>query len=63
MDQETMARCFNLWMKRYTEEPEKFAADFHTVGEFLQQQAGGQEPSYGTVCATMMAEFATELKG
>jgi len=62
MDQETMARCFNLWMKRYTEEPERFAADFQTVAEFLQQQADGEEPTYGATCAQMMVDLAAKME-
>jgi hypothetical protein len=43
----TQAQAFNEWMRRYTEEPEAFEASFRTCGEFLAQQANGEEPTYG----------------
>lgn len=53
-----MAAAFNEWMRRYTEDPAAFEAQFQTVGEFLAAKAAGEEPSYGEVCAEFMAELA-----
>jgi hypothetical protein len=56
----TMAQAFNEWMRRYTDEPEKFAADFRTCGEFLAQVASGEEPTYGEHCAAYLAGLMVE---
>ena len=56
----TMAQAFNEWMRRYTDEPERFAADFRTCGEFLAEAARGEEPSYGETCAVYLADLMIE---
>lgn len=61
MTNEQMARAFNEWMRRYTEEPEVFEAEFRSVGRFLTEQAGGEEPSYGQACAAYMEEILRGL--
>ncbi len=35
-----MARAFNEWMRRYTEEPERFALEWQTVMQFLEEDTG-----------------------
>ena len=52
---------FNEWMRRYTEEPEKFEAEFRTVGEYLKEAAEGVEPSYGEHCAAYLLNLRDEL--
>ncbi len=52
-----LAALFNEWMRRYTENPEKFEAEFQTVGEFLSQSMGGKTPSYGETCAAYLKEL------
>jgi len=47
----TMAEAFNEWMRRYTEEPAAFEAEFQTVGAYLEEQNKGKEPQYGANCA------------
>lgn len=61
MTKEQMVAAFNEWMRRYTEDPASFAAEFQSVGEFLAQQAAGAEPSYGQTCAEMMESFHRDL--
>lgn len=56
-----MAKCFNEWMRRYIEEPSRFAAEFQTVNEFLAQESGGIEPTYGETSAAYMQKLAVEV--
>jgi hypothetical protein len=56
-----MKRAFNEWMRRYTEEPERFQAEFKTVGAFLAESADGKEPSYGETSAAYMFSVLTDL--
>lgn len=58
MSKQQMAAAFNEWMRRYTEDPTKFEVEFQTVGKYLADKAAGAEPSYGEVCAELMAEIA-----
>lgn len=60
---DAMARAFNEWMRRYTDEPARFAADFHTIGAFLSQDARGEEPTYGDTCAAYLIEIMREQSG
>ena len=56
-----LVKLFNEWMRRFTEEPEKFVADFRTAGQFLQEQAAGKDPSYGETCAEYLARLEDEM--
>ncbi len=55
------AEILNEWMRRYTQEPDKFEREFVTVGEFLKDESAGLEPSYGAVCAAYMEKINSEL--
>ena len=55
------AAVFNEWMRRFTEEPEKFRREWEAVIEFLRQSAAGTEPTYGASCVVYMAKLATEM--
>lgn len=46
-----LARAFNEWMRRYIEEPERFAREWQSVKQFQQAEAKRVEPSYGDNCA------------
>ncbi len=35
-----MAWAFNEWMRRYTEEPERFVLEWQTVMQFLDEDTG-----------------------
>ncbi len=48
---EIAAKAFNLWMKKYTEQPEEFETEYTIIKEFLREQGDGKEPSYGQICA------------
>ena len=61
MDQSLMAKCFNEWMRRFIEEPERFAREFQSVTEFQREEAEGKEPSYGESCAGYLTQLAGEL--
>lgn len=56
-----MAKCFNEWMRRFIEEPDRFAHEFQTVNQFLADQQDGREPSYGETSAAYMEQLAKEL--
>ena len=49
-------------MRRFEHEPERFESEYAAVKKFLQEQAAGQEPTYGERCGAylekMMAEAA-----
>ena len=57
MDYGRMAAAFNEWMRRYTYEPEKFNAEFQTVGLYLAEKAMGKEPSYGETCTEYLIQL------
>ena len=56
MDKTKLIAAFNEWMRRYTDEPERFARDWQIVQEFLAT-SDGQTPSYGASCAEYLAEL------
>ncbi|AEH88156.1 hypothetical protein [Mesorhizobium opportunistum] len=56
-----MATCFNEWMRRFIEEPERFEREFKSVNEFLADEAAGREPTYGETCTVYMQQLATEV--
>ena len=62
MDKVLMQRAFNEWMRRYTEEPEKFEAEFRTVNRFLEESKGG-EPTYGERATALLESIANDLGG
>lgn len=57
-----LAKLFNEWMRIFTEEPERFQAEFKTVGQFLKEEAAGKEPSYGAHCAAYLCKLEDDLK-
>ncbi len=61
MEKEKIARAFNEWMRRYTEDPGAFDAEFVTAGRFLQEQASGREPTYGDHCAAYLEKLLAEI--
>lgn len=58
LTKEQMIAAFNEWMRRYTEDPTKFEAEFQTVGAFLTAMNSGEEPDYGQRCTALMEELA-----
>lgn len=54
-------RTSNEWMRRYIEEPDKFAREFQAVQDFLTDEAAGVEPSYGDTCASYMLKLLDEM--
>lgn len=61
MDKGKTAAAFNEWMRRYTEDPKAFDAEFQTVGRFLEEQGAGREPTYGEHCAAYLEKLIAEL--
>jgi hypothetical protein len=53
----TRAEAFNEWMRLYTEEPERFAHEWQTVGGYLAETKAGEVPSYGAQCDAFLAEL------
>lgn len=58
--QVTIAKAFNEWMRRYTDEPEQFDREWQYVGDFLKQQGEGVEPDYGASCAAYLLKLIDE---
>ncbi len=56
----TMAHAFNEWMRRYTEEPERFEREFRSVEQFKHEESEGKEPTYGETCAAYLQELMVE---
>lgn len=61
MDEQTMAKCFNEWMDRYTKDPAAFAREFECVVAHLRERGAGHEPSYGADCSAMMLRLKADL--
>ena len=55
-----MAKCFNEWMRRFIEEPDRFQHEFESVNAYLRDQAEGREPTYGETSAAYMGQLAAE---
>lgn len=62
MNNAQMVKCFNEWMRRFIEEPERFEREFTTVNAYLADQAAGREPSYGETSAAYMRQLASEVQ-
>jgi hypothetical protein len=60
MDKAKVAAAFNEWMRRYTEDPTGFEAEFQSVGLYLNELAMGREPSYGETCAAYLEQLISE---
>ena len=57
-----MVKCFNEWMRRFIDEPDRFNREFQSVNTFLADEAEGREPSYGEGCAAYMEQLVTEVR-
>ena len=55
-----MATAFNEWMRRYTEEPERFEQEWTTIRRFLKDAEAGEEPAYGVNCAAYLRSIMEE---
>jgi hypothetical protein len=60
---EQLAKAFNEWMRRFIDEPEKFAREWESVRWFLEDEKEGVEPTYGDECVTYLEKLAAELEG
>lgn len=56
----TTAQAFNEWMRRFIEEPERFAREWQSVEEFKRDEAAGKEPDYGETCAAYLSQLKRE---
>ncbi|MCD9819774.1 hypothetical protein [Bradyrhizobium japonicum] len=61
MSNAQMVKCFNEWMRRFVDEPQRFDREFETVNRFLKDQADGREPTYGETSAAYMQQLAAEV--
>ena len=59
-DKEKLVAAFNEWMRRYIEEPERFRREIQSVREFLAEEQGGKQPSYGQRCAVYLLKLMDE---
>jgi hypothetical protein len=57
-----MAQAFNEWMRRYIEEPERFAREWQTVEEFKADESAGIEPDYGATCEAYLRGLMGEKR-
>jgi hypothetical protein len=54
----TMPQAFDEWMRRYIEEPERYAREFQSVSEFVAEGGkDGAETSYGRECAAYLEQL------
>lgn len=63
MEKEKVAKAFNEWMRRFTQEPSRFGHEWESVAEFLKAEADGREPEYGQVCAAYLEQLMSETAG
>lgn len=61
MDQATMAKCFDEWMRRFIEEPNQFEHEFQSVQKFLSEASDGKDHTYGEMCSAYMKKIAGDL--
>jgi hypothetical protein len=61
MNREQLAAAFDEWMRRYIDEPEKFASDYATIKQFMDEELDGIEPTYGAMCAAYLDQINSEL--
>ena len=59
---EEIAAAFNEWMRRYTDEPERFLREWQVVQQFLAEDAKSGTPTYGNTCEAYLAELITEIR-
>ena len=62
MNDATMAKAFNEWMREYTEDPDSFQSEWASVREFLAETADGREPSYGEQCVALLKRYASKVE-
>jgi hypothetical protein len=56
----TRAEAFNEWMRRYIDEPARYLREWETVEEFKREDAAGETPTYGEVCAAYLQALMDE---
>lgn len=60
MNDDTLELCFNEWLRRYTNDPAAFEAEFATVERFKRENDSGISPSYGAVCVAYLHKIESE---
>ena len=63
IQQADLPHLFNEWLRRYTENPSLFEAEFQTVTRFLAEKTVGEEPTYGETCTAYLVKINGELLG
>lgn len=58
MNQETVAKAINEWMRRYIEDPDAFKTEFNSVADF---RAAGNEPDYGERQAAYLLSLCQQV--
>jgi hypothetical protein len=61
MTDDEIAAALNELMRRYTEDPASFEAEFQTVQRFQQESAAGETPSYGASITAMLHRYLAEM--
>jgi hypothetical protein len=56
-----LASLQNEWMRRFTENPEAFEAQFKTATLFLAERQAGRVPTYGETCVAYLDFLRSEL--
>lgn len=54
-----LAVAFDKWMDEYIKRPEDFTREQETVKQHLTERAGGEEPTYGVLCAATLQKYLT----
>lgn len=49
-----LATGFNEWMRRYIEDPAKFAREFESVARFRESVKASETPTYGDDCVAYL---------
>jgi hypothetical protein len=55
------AAAFNEWMRRYIEEPSRFASEWESIRGFLASESNGETPSYGAEAAAYLNRLELEI--
>jgi len=58
----TMSQAFDEWMRRYTENPAEFEAEFQATSRYLKERGRKAVTSYGTACASYLRKLIREKR-
>lgn len=59
----TTAQAFDEWMRRYTEDPAAFSAEFEAVDSHRRKKPKAKASEYGIACAAFLSKLMREKPG